>query len=95
MKKMKTLALAMGAVAMMAMSSCSLTLPVDATSNEVGSKVGTSTANGFFNVFFFDADASIRTAAKNGGITKISTVDIKSKNILNIITNYECIVTGE
>ena len=92
---MKTLALAMGAAAMMALSSCSLTLPVDATSNEVGSKVGSATATGFFGILFFDQDASIRTAAKNGGITKISTVDIKQKNILNIITNYECIVTGE
>lgn len=94
-KKMKTLALAMGAVAMMALSSCSLTLPVNATSNDVGSKVGTATANGFFGYLFFNADASIRTAAKNGGITKISTVDIKHKNILGILTNYECIVTGE
>lgn len=76
-------------------SSCSLTLPVNATSNTVGSKVGTATANGYFGILFFGADASISTAAKNGGITKISTVDIKSSNILNIITNYETIVTGE
>ncbi|MFZ6052765.1 TRL-like family protein [Halocola ammonii] len=95
MKKMKTLALAMGAVAMMAMSSCSLTLPVDATSNEVGSKVGTASGTGYLGVLFFNADASIRTAAKNGGITKISTVDIKQKNILNLIVTYETIVTGE
>jgi len=77
------------------MSSCSLTLPVAATSNPVGNKVGQATATGFFGVLFFDADASIRTAAKNGGITKISTVDIRQGNVLNLIVTYTTIVTGE
>jgi hypothetical protein len=77
------------------LSSCSLTLPVTATTNPVGSKVGTATATGFFGILFFDADASIQTAAKNAGISKISTVDIKFKNVLGIITSYETIITGE
>lgn len=77
------------------MSSCAVTLPVNATSNPVGEKVGTSTATGFLGVFFFDQDASIRTAAKNGGITRISTVDIKQSNILGLVVTYETIVTGE
>lgn len=77
------------------MSSCLLTLPVNATSNKVGSKVGTASATGYFGVIFLDADASIQTAAKNGGITKISTVDVKQTNILGIIVTYETIVTGE
>lgn len=77
------------------MSSCSLTLPVNATSNPVGSKVGTAKATGYLGVLFFNADASIKSAAKNGGITKISTVDIKQGNILNLIVTYETIVTGE
>jgi hypothetical protein len=77
------------------MASCSLTLPVNATGNPVGSKVGTAKATGYFGVLFFNADASIRSAAKNGGITKISTVDIKQDNILNLIITYETIVTGE
>jgi len=34
-------------------------------------------------------------AAQNGGITKISTVDIKHKSILGIVVSYETIVTGE
>lgn len=76
-------------------SGCSIILPVNATSNPVGNKVGTSTATGFLGILFFDADASIRTAAKNGGITKISTVDIKHTNVLNLIVTYETIVTGE
>jgi len=93
MKKAKTIFASLAIVAMM--SSCSLTLPVTATSNPVGNKVGTATATGFLGVLFFNADASIRTAAKNGGITKISTVDIKQGNVLNLIVTYETIVTGE
>ena len=76
-------------------SSCALTLPVNATSNPIGDKVGTAKATGYFGILFFNADASIQTAAKNGGITEISTVDIKSTNVLNIITTYETIVTGK
>lgn len=76
-------------------TACSITYPVTATSNEIGSKVGTATATGFFHVLFFDQDASIQTAARNGNITRISTVDIKHGNILGIIVTYETIVTGE
>ncbi len=77
------------------LSSCSITMPVNATSNPMGSKVGRAKATGYLGVLFFNADASIRTAAKNGGISKISSVDIKSSNILNLIVSYETIVTGE
>lgn len=93
MRKVKTIFALLVVVAMM--SSCSLTLPVAATSNPVGTKVGEAKATGFLGVLFFDADASIRTAAKNGGITKISTVDIKQENVLNLIVTYTTIVTGE
>jgi len=77
------------------LSSCSLTLPVNATGYAVGSKVGTAKATGYLGVLFFDADASIRTAAKNGGITRISSVDIKQTNLLGLIVTYETIVSGE
>jgi len=92
-KKIKMLVVALSAAAIV--SSCSVILPVGATSNPVGSKVGTSKATGFFGIFWFNQDASIRKAAKNGGISKISTVDIKQGNVLNIINTYECIITGE
>lgn len=77
------------------MSSCSLTLPVTATSNPVGSKVGEATATGYLGFLFFGQDASIRKAAKAGGISKISTVDIQATSILNLIVTYKTIVTGE
>jgi hypothetical protein len=77
------------------LSGCALTLPVNATGNSVGNKVGTAKATGYFGILFFDQDASIQTAAKNGGITKISTVDIKQTSILGLVVTYETIVTGE
>lgn len=77
------------------LTSCAVTLPVSATSNEVGgNKVGMSKATGYLNVLWFDQDASIQKAAKQGGITEISTVDLKKTNLLGIIQTYECIVTG-
>lgn len=77
-------------------SSCSVTVPVNATSNEVGSKVGTSSTNQILIFFFDGGDASIRTAAKEGKISKISTVDFKTTvKFLGLITKYETIVTGE
>lgn len=93
MKKLKLIVASFAVAGMM--SSCALTLPVNATNNPVGNKVGTATATGFLGVFFFDADASIRSAAKNGGITKISTVDVKQTNILGLVVTYKTIVTGE
>jgi len=75
-------------------SSCSITMPVTATSNPVGSKVGKSTATVVLG-FAFDEDASIKSAAKQGGISKISTVDIKTKSILGLVVTYETIITGE
>ena len=93
LKKIKIIAAFAVLVAMM--SSCALTLPVNATSNTVGSKVGTAKATGYLGVLFFDADASIRTAAQNGGITKISTVDVKASSFLGLVVSYETIVTGE
>jgi len=89
--KIKTIFLLFAITAMV--SSCALTMPVNATSNPVGNKVGSAKATGYLGILFFNADASIQTAAKNGGITEISTVDVKTTNILNIILTYETIVT--
>ena len=93
MKNFKMFAAVFSVAALM--TSCSLTLPVSATSNPVGKKVGESTGTIYLQVFAFDADASIRTAAKNGGITRISTVDMKQTNVLGLITTVTTIVTGE
>ncbi len=93
MKQLKIFGMMIALVAVL--SSCSLTMPVCATSNPVGSKVGTAKATGYLGVLFFDQDASIQKAAKKAGIKKISTVDVKSTSLLGIIVGYETIVTGE
>ena len=90
---MKKVFFALGAAALL--SSCSLTLPVGATSNAVGSKVGTSSGTCYLQTICLDADAGIQSAAKSAGITKISTVDYRRKDLLGLIVTHECIVTGD
>ena len=75
MKKTKLFILAGAISASVFLSSCSLTMPVNATSNPVGKKVGIAKATGYLGILFFNADASIQSAAKNGGITKIVRQD--------------------
>ncbi|MDR2305113.1 MAG: TRL-like family protein [Treponema sp.] len=74
---------------------CAITQPFDLTENPVGSKVGEATGmlvlNGTYGGF---VDYSLQTAAKNGGITKISTADVRTKYLLYAI-EYTTIVTGE
>lgn len=92
-KRIQTIAMVF--VAGLMLSGCALTLPVAATSNAIGPKVGTAKATGYLGILFFNQDASIQTAAKNAGIKKISTVDIKKTSILGIVVTNETIVTGE
>lgn len=69
--------------------------PVYGTSNSNGSKVGTSAA---YSLFWFVAwgDASVNTAARNGGISKIQNVDYLEVSILgSIFSLYETQVYGE
>ncbi len=77
------------------LSSCSFTGPVCATSNAVGSKVGESSGTGYLRFIMLGIDCSIRTAARNGNISKISTVDFKQTDLLGLVQNYTTIVTGE
>lgn len=92
MKKFKNFLLAgiIGAV----LAGCSMTLPVNATAAETGGKVGRSSGSCYLGMLCFGVDASIMSAAKNGNLKKIATVDLKVKNILGIVITYECIVTG-
>lgn len=64
------------------------------TSNHLGSKVGRATAKNILGIAV-TGDASINTAAKSAGITKISHVDRHVKNILGIMGSTEIIVYGE
>ena len=69
-------------------------LPSSTTSNVGSSKVGVAECESILGLVA-TGDASIQTAARNGGITKIHHVDWEAKNILGIIGKYKTIVYGE
>jgi hypothetical protein len=70
-------------------------LPFMATSNSgVSSKTGEAQCISVLG-WVAVGDCSIETAKKNGGITKVNTVDWDVKNILGIYGTYTVIVSGE
>lgn len=96
MRKFKGLFFAVALVVSAMLSSCAITTPITATSNPVGSKVGTAKSMSIFGFFPDGGDLSIKSAAKQGGIKKISTVDFKQSMVfLYFVMSYETIVTGE
>ena len=78
------------------LNACSVTtrFPAMVTDNPAGEKEGRATVKVIGNVFVLGGDLSIRTAAENGGITKISTVDYEVKSGL-FVSKHTTIVTGE
>lgn len=102
MKKFKVLGVAAFAATLLA--SCAtigpygsiytdVTLPGNATANPVGTKVGTSKATSILGLIG-TGNAGIDAAAKNGGISKISHVDVKVNSILGIYSTYVTYVYG-
>ncbi len=92
MKKIRNI-VALCAVALM--TSCSISGPLLVTDNKALEKRGEASYNVYLGFIRpMRADASIMTAAKNGGITKVATVDVKVYAGLFKAT-YTTIVTGE
>jgi hypothetical protein len=92
----KVTAILSGVILAASLASCSITSPVNATSNPVGTKVGTAKGTCWFGTLCFKVDNSIKTAAKNGGVTRIATVDHKTKIFpFGFAIQYTTIVTGE
>mgnify|MGYP006084597599 FL=1 len=83
-------------ISIVALTSCSVSGPLFVTDNAGGDSAKTGEAS--YKVIFgfrpMNADASIATAAENGGITKVSTVDVKITGGL-FKTTYTTVVTGE
>jgi hypothetical protein len=95
MKKIKNLLAAAVILVLVGMSSCTLgTFPVGATSEPVGSKVGEASSSRLFALIPLGEEGGVAAAAKAGGISKISTIDVKTVNyiIVNVVTTT---VTGE
>lgn len=105
---MRKVIFTVAAVAAMAFTSCS-TITTQAgmgvlytgveegqmvTSNQLGTKVGTSNSIGVLGLVAI-GDASIQTAANSAGIKKISHVDAKKTSILGLFAKYELLVYGE
>ena len=62
--------------------------------NALGGKRGEGCASNILYIFA-SGDASAASAAKQAGITKISSVDGTASNILGIYSTYCVVVTGE
>ncbi len=68
--------------------------PLIATdSTERPNKVGRSTMRSIFG-FYAQGDASIQTAAQNGGIAHIHHVDVETTSVFGIIADVTTIVYG-
>lgn len=65
-----------------------------ATSNPIGAKTGESCAMSILGVVGL-GDASIASAAKAGGVTKVSTVDSDNFQVLGVYAKNCTVVTGE
>jgi hypothetical protein len=68
--------------------------PFAVTNHSSSSKVGAAKATSILGIVA-TGDASIETAAKSAGITKIHYVDERVKNILGIYAEYEVVVYGD
>lgn len=65
-----------------------------ATSNNLGTKVGTSSSIGVLGLVSI-GDASIQTAAHSAGIKKISHVDVQKMSVIGVFAKYTTVVYGE
>lgn len=66
--------------------------PLDA-GERVGTKEGSACGQSILGLIA-TGDASLKEAARDGGITKIDSVDHKSRNILGIMAEFCTIVRG-
>jgi hypothetical protein len=67
--------------------------PLIATSNSGASKMGQAEATGI--ICFATGDCSIKTAASNGGITKIAHVDYHTTSVMGLYVKTVVTVYGE
>lgn len=95
--------LLLSAVAALALVSCDSAAPMGiiyantacpvAASSGAAVRTGQSHAVSYCHLIAI-GDCSIEQAKKNGGITNISSVDVKRENILGVVTRYVTVVKG-
>ena len=95
MKNIKTIIGAFSLV--LALASCSITVPYAVTDHPVGDKKGVSKTTVLFGAIQLNSDYGVAEAAKKGKIKgPISTVDIKTTRYLGpIFYTKELLVTGD
>jgi len=92
---MKFLKLVTALLLLASIVSCSMTAPLAVTSNPIGRRTGEATGTFIFGVIpLGNPNMGIHKAALNGGITTISTVDIRHTNLLFLHT-VTTVVTGD
>ena len=69
-------------------------MDIDMNQTAVGSKSGTAMSKSFVGAVAL-GDCSIKTAAENGGITTIESVDYKYFNVLGVYQEFTTIVHGK
>lgn len=68
--------------------------PLTATASpDEAQRVGRASARSILGVVA-SGDASIQTAARNGGITEIHHVDVQSANFFGVLAEYTVVVYG-
>jgi hypothetical protein len=72
------------------MGSCTIAHEITVTNNPVGTKTGVAKGTNFSK----DLDISSETACKDGGISKIGTMEFKATQILFFV-KYKTVITGE
>ena len=78
-------------------ASCSTVKPVAGATGVVGKKTGEA-SQAFFGIYPLKGEGGIAQAAKNGGITKVGTVDVRINYPASPIIPYfvvTTVVTGE
>lgn len=70
--------------------------PVDITfeQNSIGPKMGSTKVSNILGLFSW-GDASVHSAARAGGLSRVDHIDSKFFNLLGIYSSYEIIVYGE
>lgn len=70
------------------------TSPLTATSNNICEKTGNAKCTSILGIVAY-GDCSIETAKKNGGLSEVSSVDVKAFSVLGFYASYETIVCGK
>lgn len=94
MKKNRFFAALASAALGLAFAGCTSYQPIAVGPGVVGERTGEARGVWLFGMPL-NADISAATAAANGGITKIATVDVKTLTVLGIVMVRTTIVTGE